>query len=208
MTQEHPGACELCGHEAPRSEMARHLAVCAPKHDKGSQAEPLVQLHVEADGAPEYWLYLEGREIAHLEELDDLLRRVWLECCGHMSAFRRGRAELSQRSLLGSLRRKGIAFEYEYDFGSTTALVGKVLGRRQGSRGRSAIRVLARNTALKLTCASCDAPASLVCPFCIGSDPCLFCKTHAPQHPCAEEDEDVFLPTVNSPRMGVCGYTG
>lgn len=62
MTEEYTGACELCGHEVPRSEMARHLAVCAPKHDKGSQTEPLLQLHVEAEGAPEYWLYLEGQE--------------------------------------------------------------------------------------------------------------------------------------------------
>jgi len=107
---------------------------------------------------------------------------------------------------LGSLQRKGRAFEYEYDFGSTTALRGKVFGYREGSLGRNVVRVLARNTPLELTCASCGAPARLVCPFCIGTGPSLFCKTHAPQHPCAEED--VFMPTVNSPRMGVCGYTG
>lgn len=206
MAQEYTGACELCGHEAPRAQMARHLAACAPEHDKDSRAESLVQLHIEADGAPVYWLYVEGRETASLQQLDSLLRRVWLECCGHMSAFRLGRAELSKRSALGSLQAKSVAFQYEYDFGSTTALRGKVLGYRKGSLGRNVVRLLARNIPLKLTCALCDAPASLVCPFCIDSGPCLFCETHAPQHPCAEED--VFMPTVNSPRMGVCGYTG
>jgi hypothetical protein len=45
-----------------------------------------------------------------------------------MSAFRLGRAELSKRSSLGSLQPKGVAFQYEYDFGSTMALRGKVLG--------------------------------------------------------------------------------
>jgi hypothetical protein len=114
--------------------------------------------------------------------------------------------ELNSASDHLSEQTKGVAFQYEYDFGSTTVLRGKVLGHREGSLGRNAVRVLARNTPLTLTCASCDAPATLVCPFCIGSGPCLFCKTHAPQHPCAEED--VFMPTVNSPRMGVCGYTG
>jgi hypothetical protein len=206
VAQEHRGACELCGHEAPRAQMAAHLAVCAPKHDKDSGAKPLVQLHIEADGTPVYWLYVEGRETASLQQLDSLLRRVWLECCGHMSVFRVGRAELSKRSPLGSLQAKGVAFQYEYDFGSTTALQGKVLGYREGSLGRKAVRVLARNTPLQLTCASCDAPATLVCPFCIDSGPCLFCKAHAQDHPCAEEE--VFMPTVNSPRMGVCGYTG
>jgi hypothetical protein len=107
---------------------------------------------------------------------------------------------------LESLQRKGLAFQYEYDFGSTTALRGKVLRYREGSLGRNVLRVLARNTPLKLTCDSCGALATLVCPFCIGSGPSLFCKTHAPQHPCAEEG--VFMTTVNSPRMGVCGYTG
>ncbi len=206
MAQEYTGACQLCGHEAPRAQMARHLAACAPAHDKGSRADPIVQLHIEAEGAPAYWLHVEGRDSASLEQLDSLLREVWLECCGHMSAFRLGGTELSKRSPLGSLQRKGVAFQYEYDFGSTTALRGKVLGYREGSLGRNVLRVLARNTPLKLTCASCDAPATLVCPFCIDSDPCLFCKTHAPQHACAEED--VFMPTVNSPRMGVCGYMG
>ena len=37
---------------------------------------------------PEYWLHVEGRETASLQQLDSLLRRVWLECCGHMSALR------------------------------------------------------------------------------------------------------------------------
>jgi hypothetical protein len=64
--QEFTGACELCRHKAPRAQMSRHIAVCAPEHDKGSRADALVQLHIEADGAPEYWLYVEGRETATL----------------------------------------------------------------------------------------------------------------------------------------------
>lgn len=208
MAQEYTGACQLCGQEAPRAQMRRHLAVCAPAHDESSRAGPIVQLHIEAERDPAYWLYVEGGESVPLEELDSLLRQVWLECCGHMSAFRLGRTELSERSTLGSLRRKGVAFQYAYDFGSPTPLRAKVLGYREGSLGRNVLRVLARNTPLKLTCADCNAPGVLVCPYCLDSRPCLFCKVHAAQHPCAEDDEGVFLPTVNSPRMGVCGYTG
>jgi hypothetical protein len=167
----------------------------------------LVQVHIEAEGMPEYWLHVEGRETASLQQLDSLLRRVWLECCGHMSAFRVGRSELSKRTPLSALPAKGVAFQYEYDFGSTTALKGRVFGFREGSIGRSVVRLLARNTPPTLTCTACEAPATLVCPYCIYSEPCwLFCKTHAPQHPCAKDE--VFMPTVNSPRMGVCGYTG
>jgi hypothetical protein len=151
-------------------------------------------------------LYVEGRETASLQQLDSLLRQVWLECCGHMSAFRRGRTELSKRSSLASLQGKGLAFQYEYDFGSTTALQGKVTSCREGLLGRNALRVLARNAPLDLACDACGAPATVVCPFCLGTGPSLFCKAHAPQHPC--DEEEVWMPTVNSPRMGVCGYTG
>jgi len=186
--------------------MSGHVAVCGPKHDKGSRSDALVQLHVEAEEAPEYWLFVEGREDASLQQLDSLLRRVWLECCGHMSAFRVGRTELSKRSVLGSLSRKDPAFQYDYDFGSTTTLRAKVLGFREGSLGRHVLRVLARNAPPKLECADCGAAATLICPFCLDSGPCLFCRVHARKHPCASED--AFMPTVNSPRMGVCGYTG
>ena len=34
----------------------------------------------------------------------------------------------------------------------------------------------------------------------------IVCDAHAAAHEHA--DEEVYLPVVNSPRMGVCGYTG
>ncbi len=206
MALEFTGACELCGQKVPRAQIAPHLATCAPKYDRHPRGERLVHLQIEADGAPEYWLYVEGRGTASLEQLDSLLRRVWLECCGHLSAFRRGKTELRKRSSLASLPDKGLAFQYDYDFGSTTSLLGRVSGYREGSLGRNVLRVLARNAPLNLPCDSCGAPATLVCPSCFGTGPSLFCKSHAPRHPCHEEG--MWMPTVNSPRMGVCGYTG
>jgi len=46
----------------------------------------------------------------------------------------------------------------------------------------------------------------VVCPFCIDFGDAVFCDAHAAAHEHA--DEEVYLPVVNSPRMGVCGYTG
>jgi len=34
----------------------------------------------------------------------------------------------------------------------------------------------------------------------------FFCDAHADEHRC--DGEEAILPIVNSPRMGVCGYTG
>lgn len=101
---------------------------------------------------------------------------------------------------------QGLKFRYEYDFGTTTVLAGLVLGARESSRGRRAVRLLARNDPLTWSCADCDAPAAIICPYCVDDDACLFCESHAPRHPHAADEG--FLPVVNSPRMGVCGYTG
>ncbi|MGZ8519503.1 MAG: hypothetical protein ACXWX7_05065, partial [Candidatus Binatia bacterium] len=68
------------------------------------------------------------------------------------------------------------------------------------------VRLLARNEPLVWPCDDCQAPATVVCPFCIDSGDGLFCDAHADAHEHA--GEEVYLPVVNSPRMGVCGYTG
>lgn len=66
--------------------------------------------------------------------------------------------------------------------------------------------MLARNESLGLPCARCVELATSVCPFCLDDEDFLFCATHAAEHEHASEE--VYLPVVNSPRMGVCGYTG
>jgi hypothetical protein len=187
--------------------MSRHLAACAPQHDVGSRRNVLLQLRFEdVEDAP-YWLDLEARDSASLQQVDVLLRRVWLECCGHLSAFRIGRAELAKSAKVGLVfARKGLAFGYEYDFGSTTALRGRVLGAREGSLGRHVARLLARNVAPRWPCEGCESRATVACAFCRDSGTFLFCDKHADEHRC--DDGEAFLPVVNSPRMGVCGYTG
>jgi len=206
-TSSNTGTCELCGHRGPKSEMARHLEECASSHDRKGPDQTLIILRFEAAGNPRYWIHAEARADATLRQVDSFLRHLWLECCGHMSAFYVAKAEPGMSSTVGAtFRSRGLKFRYEYDFGSTTVLNGQVLGSRRGSIGRSSVRLLARNDPLVWSCAECKAAATTVCPFCIDSDACLFCQTHAGAHEHA--DEEVYLPVVNSPRMGVCGYTG
>jgi hypothetical protein len=90
--------------------------------------------------------------------------------------------------------------------GASLQQLDKLLGIREGAAMRPAVRVLARNAPLNWPCAQCEAPAVVVCPNCVYTEPSLFCAAHAPSHPC--DADDVWLPVVNSPRMGVCGYVG
>jgi hypothetical protein len=217
------GVCELCTTRTSKAAMLRHLARCAPQHDRTDGIPcDLFQLRVEGRGAPMFWLDVEVKGTSPIRRLDDLLRHVWLECCGHLSALETGGfrysvvvdnefgVEPNERSMSAKvsqvLTSPGQRLSYEYDFGSTTELTLRLISVRTGMIGRSAARVLARNEPPAWTCGACDAPATLVCPYCMGHDNPFVCARHAPEHACAEDES--FLPVVNSPRMGVCGYTG
>ncbi len=88
------GECALCGQEFSKNTIARHVDKCwealAAKEKHGSgplQPTRFFRLVVEDREGPDYWLHLDIRADATLEDLDDFLRRFWLECCGHLSAF-------------------------------------------------------------------------------------------------------------------------
>jgi hypothetical protein len=201
------GFCALCGQRATKTKMLAHVATCVAARDETGSPQPLVVLRFAPAGAPRYWLVIEAKADAQLGHVDALLRQLWLECCGHMSAFRVGRRELAMTTAT-AIAFAGAAskVEYEYDFGSTTALIGELVGKRHGSIGRASVRLLARNEPLVWPCGDCQAPATVACPYCIDSGDGLFCDAHADAHEHA--GEEVYLPVVNSPRMGVCGYTG
>jgi hypothetical protein len=174
--------------------MARHLEACRQK--LGAQGVVPVQqiqkmktLHlvVEGEHMPRYWLHLEVATSATLEMLDQLLRDIWLECCGHLSAFtidgmRYCRDEemgdlrgwlvgkQAMQATVGEVMRLGQISSYEYDFGSTTALRVKVIATREVEPGK-ALRILARNVLPPVPCDLCDQPATRMCLRCrYGSD--------------------------------------
>ena len=185
--------------------MGAHLESCVATQDAKGAAAPLIALRIHATGAPRYWIDVEMRSATKLRHLDAFLRQLWLECCGHLSAFAIDAREVAMSASVGTaLGAIGATFRYEYDFGDTTALDGTVWMLRQGKIGREHVRLLARNDAPVWRCTACAAPATVVCPYC--PDDGIFCETHAEAHEHASED--AYLPVVNSPRMGVFAYVG
>ena len=224
--------------------MTRHLEKCRggvaaseeqPGRKSAGPSAQVFHLLIEGRDQTEYWLHLDVRADATLDELDSLLRGMWLECCGHLSAFNVGRdryrweppggfddendffdgldemfgmpKEHNLDVTLAEALPPGTAFTYEYDFGSTTELKGRVLTEREAvPPPTKPIALLARNTPPSLLCDECGEPASWV-----GwvdeddNEPRTLCD------PCIEAhdyDTEMLLPVVNSPRMGVCAYTG
>ena len=117
---------------------------------------------------------------------------------------------LEDRSLGVSLEKVlkvGQKFRYEYDFGSTTELSLRVAGEREGvlTDEDDDVHVLARNLPPEFKCVRCGKPATKVA---AGYDYWGVVE-HTYCDACAKKArEDGWLPIVNSPRVGVCGYTG
>jgi len=199
------GVCGVCGTRTGKSAMAAHLRKCLA----GAPADRLsagLLLRVQAPGAPMFWLDCAAHPEAKLKELDQLLRRTWLECCGHLSAFSTtGRRNVSMSTAIGrALGAAAKRIDYEYDFGSTTALVVTCSGAVD-VRNRNPVEVVARNEAPTWPCDACGKPATTLCPDCLYDGGGFCCAAHARKHACGTE---MLRPVVNSPRMGVCGYTG
>lgn len=218
------GKCNLCHDTFSKAAMTKHLESCkqrkavskTPSNKRRPQRARILHLAVEGHGQPAYWMHLEAGARASLEDLDYFLRETWLECCGHLSAFTiQGHSYTSapieeihdegMNVALGEVLRPGMKFLHEYDFGTTTELALRVVSEREGEKGRKPIQLLARNDPPSRTCDSCSKTATEVCSECIYSGQGLFCDECAREHECGEE---MFLPVVNSPRVGMCGYTG
>jgi len=211
--------------DASASTLAVAQKKCLPAHDPATgKAVRLFHLRAEGHYAPDYWLHLEIPAADTLADLDDFLRAIWLECCGHLSAFiidgvsyelDTGMVDAMWKDFFGPARPTrsmnvkldrvlsvGKTFAHEYDFGTTTELKLKVMGEREGSRPREGVRLLARNYAPAVSCVKCEKPARWLYVF---GDYEPYCETHARRH---REWEEGFLPLVNSPRVGECGYDG
>lgn len=214
------GACALCGAgDITKRAVLKHLEQCS-KAIKADKDEKVFRLLITFPYDKRYWLYLEADESASLRHLDAFLRDIWLECCGHLSVFTIATREYKRNSMgkkLKDLLLLGMRCFYEYDFGSTTELFIDVLKQQSASKTRSkSIRLLARNESIKFFCSQCGKPATTICLECQEDieDPdeidkmfyCASCLDNKTVH--KHDDEAMFSPVVNSPRMGVCGYTG
>jgi hypothetical protein len=221
-------ACELCHEAVPQDASADHVDACLDRTLDEGDTFPVSgrgggeAYHVRFVGygaAGRHALHLEVRGGAEFHDLDEVLRRLWMECCGHLSLFEVGdtriyRSEQSASQLggrtmttrFGKLVDDATELAYEYDFGSTTRVEADVVSARTRAGTRETVRVLATNEAPEPACGACgETAAQTVCSYCLyGSNP-LLCEACASEHDC---EDHALSPLANSPRAGVCGYTG
>lgn len=212
-TRQLDGTCMVCKGKVTKREVKKHLQRCLEKSgDEGKAAgrkkPPAKLFHVLVEGygvsGDLYWMHLKASKDARLRDLDVFLRDIWLECCGHASAFSDTEGEIEMGERLGDLLSPGQKLAYEYDFGSTTELLLTMVSEFEGSiKGK--VEILARNDPPQIMCSHCEKPATTICVECIYDNQGWLCDDCAGKHGC---DEEMFLSVVNSPRTGVCGYEG
>jgi hypothetical protein len=216
MTTNFKGKCYSCGNVYSKRGMTRHIKSCQKLKERLQQGqkeeEMYFMLRVQAKYNKRYFLYLDIKHEAFLAELDQFLRDIWLECCNHLSEFKVDGMRytfpneyndgLNAGVRLIDVANEGTVLEYQYDFGSTTALEIEVLQARRGKKREHLIEILARNLKPDFKCAICGKQASWISwdDFSLS----YYCAE------CIKEYEGDYgaSPIANSPRMGVCGYTG
>jgi hypothetical protein len=221
MAETSDGKCLLCGETVSKRMIKKHLDKCrvisgecvAEDNDKSGKYYCFA---VQGLHDPKYWIYMDIFVGSTLDALDGFLRDIWLECCGHLSAFEingqyfssspdRSLGDKSMNIRLEKILEVGTQFKYEYDFGSTTSLKLKVVSEYYGKKRKRSVKLLARNHQPDIQCSCCGKPATNVCCECIYDDTGWLCDDCAKEHECGEE---MLLPVVNSPRVGVCAYAG
>ena len=227
--QTSKGTCTFCHGEFGKAAMSRHLETCQQRAAAEAKAvgrqktQKTSKFHLVVEGRdlPQYWMHLEVPASATLTALDRFLRDTWLECCGHLSAFEIGgvryaidagmfeepfdMGDKSMRVRLEKVFSPGQVSTYEYDYGTTTELKLRVISEREAETKGKTVQVLARNNPPEMLCEVCGKPATSVCSQCIFDDRGWVCDACAENHECGE---DMLLPVVNSPRVGMCAYTG
>lgn len=256
MAKRTKGFCKFCGKEYTRSGMVKHIATCKERSEENGQTttkkENYFELLIQAKYNSDYWLLIQMKETKTLKDLDQFIRDIWVECCGHLSCFDiYGECyesvpgddfwkESSSRDMKITLKKvlsEGMVFTYEYDYGSTTELICKVIRKFKDVNRKETCTILSRNNPPEYLCCKCGKTASWINVYNYYDEDAFWCNeckksgrsSEWGEHDKDEYDEDEydeefdedeldedeydefdeeFARICNSPRMGVCGYDG
>ncbi len=225
------GRCVFCEKSFSKASLVKHLNTHLNQKTASGKS---FHIKVETNprwGRSSYFLMLWVDGNATLQKIDTLLRQLWLECCGHLSAFRLPRnkrkspadfftdmlagkptfdkGDIAMNRKAKDMMHKELILEYDYDFGSTTSLQLTVI-EEFNVQAEEPVMLLSRNEPLGILCESCGKTLAVqVCTVCVNTE-IMFCAACAKKHAktCIDFADYAAMPVVNSPRMGVCDYTG
>ena len=213
MTQKvSSGTCLLCRASVTKRSALKHGTACLQASDWPTGDEPSLLIMAQGRYQKKYWLVVLARHDARLGDLDQLIRDVWVECCGHLSAFRIGDdAYYSEPESytddmhipLSHVVAPGSTFIYDYDFGSTTSLELKVIEEASIAPPEGSLCLIARNSRPRIPCDLCGDEAAFTLEDHDRDCLCYYCRECLSM---IDHDPDDLEIISNSPRSGTCGY--
>lgn len=204
---KYEGQCKFCKNDFTKRKIAEHLDVC-PKRKKDGKIKNL-RLRIIDLYMKNFWLVAEVNEQAKFKDLDNLIKDIWVECCGHLSLFGNYGNETGKARIIMDTLNPGDKLNYIYDFGSSTELIVEALEYSDCRLSdKKKIEAVARNYLPISNCAKCGEHATRICTACNEEEMVFTCdkcaeKYHNEEN---EKEEHCVLPLANSPRSGVCGY--
>jgi hypothetical protein len=204
------GICIYCNQTILKANMAKHLENHLATEQKNCTVKTTeTYCHIEVQ-AGKYFLHLLVHGQIDMEMVDYFFKQIWLECCGHLSAFMYKNNEIEMEEKVQDILQPATKLIYEYDFGSTTTL--NIISHNHYQLPlQKQLQLLSRNEPLQIMCDECNSNAAqTICTTCTWDGGGYFCKTCATKHKktCEDFADYAKLPLVNSPRAGVCDYTG
>ncbi len=195
MAAQTRGFCKYCGKEYTKAGMAKHLTACKERKSILAAAkgkDGCYELMVYGKYNSDYWLIVQIKDTATLKDLDKFIRDIWVECCGHLSAFDIsgqlyesmpsadsfwGEPPKSMVCKLKNVLSVGMLLGYEYDYGSTTELSIKVLDHMDNVSQKDKVVILSRNNPPDIVCSVCGKnPAEWVDPTHIYDENAFWCE--------------------------------
>jgi hypothetical protein len=208
-----PGTCLLCRAPVTKRKALKHAMECLQASGWPTGKKPSLLIMIQGLHKKSYWLVVLARHDARLGDLDQLIRDVWVECCGHLSSFEidgvlydsdddmcsTGAMEVP----LSDLVSPGSTFIYDYDFGSVTSLALKVIGETPIAPLKDPLCLIARNNRPTIPCDLCGGEAAFTLGDIYEENPRYYCRECL-----LSTDYDPYCVGIisNSPRDGVCGY--
>jgi len=141
------GICAYCKTEIPKNtrSIIKHLSECksAVVSKTDSPVHHMV-LMIEGKYNPDYWLVIKVKSVLSIKKIDRFIRDIWVECCGHMSAFSYNRSKIGMSQKICNVFDGPYIIDYIYDYGSSTELSLSLLGEMDDSNDKDN-QVLKRN---------------------------------------------------------------
>ena len=181
------GYCKYCGKMYAKSGITRHLKSCEDRklkqaEGRGKENTKYYTIMISGRYHKDYWMVVDVIGSASFQELDQFLRDIWLECCGHLSCFHIGGHTLEyttkcflelygddedlndMKHSLDEMLSEGVTFGHVYDYGTSTELLLEVKEVRSGKKRKDKIVIESRNAFKKPGCSFCGKEAKWVIP--------------------------------------------